>query len=410
MSPSQRHPAARRRGGATKPPGRSGSRPAAPGRTPSDRRPASGDAAGRLESLRKQADALRRRLRAAREFRIRLGALADKFAHLTRLSTELNTLDLDRLAKTAVEKTSLLLRAKYCSLFLYNYQLNELTLKRHNHPNEIAPRIAIRHHTNTIMGLALRTRRIVHIQDIDAYERENQVRFERTFADKYATRSCLCAPLMAGNLIVGILNIADRLDGAAFNEQEDLPAVEQISQILGIAIRNGVLFRELQNQARTDSLTQLDNYRSFHERLRSEIHRSLRYARSLALILFDIDNFKQINDRHGHPAGDYVLREIGRVVQAYVRREDLAARYGGDEIAIILPETPLAGAIIASERLLEVLRHHPFKYENQPLTVTVSIGVATLGADMNLSDFVRAADEALYRAKQKGKDRVEPGA
>lgn len=362
----------------------------------------------RLAPLRRRIASLRLKLRSVNELRHRSGALAEKLAQLTRLSTELNTLDLDKLAKTAVDKMALLLRAKYCSLFLYNYQTNELILKRHNHPNEITQRIAIRHHTNTIMGMALRSRQIVLIRDIDAYEREHRIKIERTFADKYATRSCISAPLMAGTLAVGILNVADRHDGISFDEREDLPALEQISQILGIAIRNGVLFRELQNQARTDSLTQLDNYRSFHERLRLEIHRSLRYARPLALVMCDIDNFKQINDRFGHPAGDSVLREIGRVVQAYVRREDLAARYGGDEIAIILPETPMVGAVSASERLLEVLRHHPFKYENRPLPITVSIGVAALGADMNLSDFVRAADEALYRAKQKGKNRVEP--
>jgi diguanylate cyclase (GGDEF)-like protein len=362
----------------------------------------------RLAPLRRRIASLRLKLRSVNELRHRSGALAEKLAQLTRLSTELNTLDLDKLAKTAVDKMALLLRAKYCSLFLYNYQTNELILKRHNHPNEITQRIAIRHHTNTIMGMALRSRQIVLIRDIDAYEREHRIKIERTFADKYATRSCISAPLMAGTLAVGILNVADRHDGISFDEREDLPALEQISQILGIAIRNGVLFRELQNQARTDSLTQLDNYRSFHERLRLEIHRSLRYARPLALVMCDIDNFKQINDRFGHPAGDSVLRELGRVVQAYVRREDLAARYGGDEIAIILPETPMVGAVSASERLLEVLRHHPFKYENRPLPITVSIGVAALGADMNLSDFVRAADEALYRAKQKGKNRVEP--
>jgi diguanylate cyclase (GGDEF)-like protein len=368
---------------------------------PAARKPA------RPEAPRQDVAAPRRRPATVDDLRGRLGGLNEKLNRLTRLSIEVNCLDLDRIAQVAVDKVSLMIRAKYCSLFLYDYQTNELALKRHNHPNEITQRIAIRHHTNTVMGMALRNRKVIFIRDFDEFERERRVRIERTFADKYATRSCICAPLMAGNLIVGILNFADRLDGGAFVETEDLPVVEQVSQMLGLAIRNGHLFREMQNQARTDSLTQLANYRSFHDQLRSELHRSLRYARPLSLLMCDIDHFKQINDRYGHPAGDHVLREIGQLVQSYVRREDLAARYGGDEIAIILPETPRAGAVTAAERLLEVLRSHPFVYEGHEIPLTLSVGIAVLNPEMNLSDFVRSADEALYRAKQKGRNRAE---
>jgi diguanylate cyclase (GGDEF)-like protein len=365
--------------------------------------PASAEA---LEALRQENADLRQSLSVVGDLRSRLGHLAEKLAMLTRLSQELNDLDIDRIAQVAVEKIPLMLNAKYCSFFLYNYQTNELVLKRHNHAQELHPRVAIRHHQNTIMGLALRTRRVVFIRDIEEYEREHEVQFERTFADKYATRSCICAPLMAGNFIVGILNFADRRDEASFEELEDLPVVEQVGQILGMAVRNCNLFKEVQNQARTDSLTKLANYRAFHEILRGEIRRSVRYVRPLALLMIDLDNFKGINDRFGHPAGDFALKEVSQIIRGYVRREDLAARYGGDELAVILPETPLAGARIVAERILDLVRSHPFTWEGGQIPISLSMGLAELSPEMSLADFVKAADEALYEAKQKGKNRV----
>lgn len=368
------------------------------------------ESASALAALQEENASLRQSLSVLGDLRVRLGALAEKMAMLTRLSQELNDLDLDRIAQVAVEKLTLMLNAKYCSLFLYNYQTNELVLKKHNHPNEITQRISIRHHQNTVMGMALRTRRAVFIPDLDEFEREHNVKIERTFADKYATRSCISAPLIVGNFIVGILNFADRMDDTAFEEMEDLPVVEQVSQVLGMAVRNCNLFREVQNQARTDSLTKLANYRAFHEQLRAEIRRSVRYVRPLALLMCDIDNFKQINDRLGHPAGDYALKEVSQLIRGFVRREDLAARYGGDEIAIILPETPRAGAKIVAERILELIRSHPFAFEGSQIPISLSMGVAAISPEMTLSDFVKAADDALYDAKQKGKNRVAVGA
>jgi len=174
-----------------------------------------------------------------------------------------------------------------------------------------------------------------------------------------------------------------------------------------MAIRNCKLFREGQNQAHTDALTGLRNYRAFHETLRTEMHRSQRYGRPLGLIMLDIDFFKELNDRFGHQAGDAALSELGKVIRAATRREDFAARYGGDEIAILLPETAPPGCLSVVRRLLASVREHKFLFEGKRLPFSISLGVAFFKPDMSITQMVGAADQALYRAKQEGRDRFE---
>ena len=281
---------------------------------------------------------------------------------------------------------------------------NDSQSQSHNHPEQISERIAIKHHRNTIMGLALARKRLVHITNFSEFERSNGVQFERTFAFKYASQSCISMPLMTGNFTVGILNFADKIDGSPFHELEDVPIVEQVSQVLAMAIRNCNLFREVQNQAKTDMMTRLANYRAFHENLRQEIHRSVRYLRPMTLIMLDVDNFKKINDRFGHQAGDAVLADVAQIIFKSIRREDFAARYGGDEIAIILPETPAVGAVSVARRLVGYTQEHPWTYNGQKMEVTVSVGLAGFLPEMTLTDFINAADQALLEAKARGKN------
>jgi diguanylate cyclase (GGDEF)-like protein len=172
-----------------------------------------------------------------------------------------------------------------------------------------------------------------------------------------------------------------------------------------MAIRNGKLFREVQNQAHTDVLTGLRNHRAFHETLRTEMHRSQRYGRPLGLVMLDIDSFKELNDRYGHQAGDAALQELGKVIRAATRAEDFAARYGGDEVAILLPETAPTGCLSVVRRLVKSVREHKFLFGGVRMPFSVSVGVAFFKPDMSITQLIGAADQALYRAKQAGKDR-----
>jgi|GEM_PF-1686609 len=167
---------------------------------------------------------------------------------------------------------------------------------------------------------------------------------------------------------------------------------------------------KLQSLAATDGLTGLINRRQFNLQLDSEIARSKRYRNPLSLALFDIDDFKKINDFYGHPTGDRILQELGHLISTNVRESDISARYGGEEFALILPETGQIDAYELLERLRLMIEHTVFCLPDNPMTVTISVGVAQLDPDHAESyDLIERADAALYQAKKQGKNQVVYG-
>jgi diguanylate cyclase (GGDEF)-like protein len=163
---------------------------------------------------------------------------------------------------------------------------------------------------------------------------------------------------------------------------------------------------ELETLARTDVLTGLANRREFMARLAQEAQRQQRGERPLAVVMLDVDHFKQVNDTHGHAAGDQVLSSLGRLLQGSVRQEvDLAARLGGEEFALLLPETDIEGAQRVARKIVEALRATPIHHGSQLLPVTISAGVAPV-RDGDGERALRLADDSLYEAKRQGRDRV----
>ena len=166
----------------------------------------------------------------------------------------------------------------------------------------------------------------------------------------------------------------------------------------------------LEQENITDPLMNIHNRRHFDRRLTEEMNRAHRYASPLALFLIDIDHFKNVNDTYGHDAGDNVLKEIAALLQDHVRRTDIVARYGGEEIAIIAPETTLEVAEVLGERLRESIENAvlaPANEEHPDIKATISIGIAGLESDTaNNERFIQCADIALYDAKEGGRNRV----
>jgi len=157
-----------------------------------------------------------------------------------------------------------------------------------------------------------------------------------------------------------------------------------------------------------DGLTQISNKRKFEDEAVREVARARRYGRPLSLLLFDIDRFKSINDERGHLCGDFVLKEVVRLVSDFFRKEQVFARVGGDEFAVLTPEAKLDGAKILGERLRSRVANHAFDYGGATFHTTCSFGIAELGPEMKSpEELYEAADQALYTAKRGGRDKVE---
>ena len=157
-----------------------------------------------------------------------------------------------------------------------------------------------------------------------------------------------------------------------------------------------------------DALTDIHNKRYLLEFLDRELARSARYQRPLALMMFDLDHFKSINDDMGHLGGDFTLREIASCVKGTIRKQELFARFGGEEFIVVLPETNDEGAFVVAKRLRVLVENHPFEYEGKSFPMTISVGVATTKGDETLtpSELIRQADDKVYQAKNLGRNRV----
>ncbi|HXY84983.1 MAG TPA: sensor domain-containing diguanylate cyclase [Gaiellaceae bacterium] len=212
----------------------------------------------------------------------------------------------------------------------------------------------------------------------------------------------LAVPMPGTAGTVGYIAIFTREADRQFSE-EDVAELELLAVRAGHAIENARRFREARQLADLDALTGLHNRRFFHETLSREVSRAHRYNRRLALIVFDLDDFKEVNDKIGHLAGDSVLAETADRVRGVVRAADIACRVGGDEFAIMLPEAGIEEADQLYRRIQSAVAGRPIPPAGR---LFLSAGVAELRPEDDVVSFFQRADDALYRAKDAGKGRV----
>ena len=215
-------------------------------------------------------------------------------------------------------------------------------------------------------------------------------------------RAALTVALRGDGETMGSLAAISRSSASAFSDATVFE-LESLARRAGPAISNALRFTEAREHAELDSLTGLHNRRLFYEFLAREIARGQRYERFVSLIVFDLDDFKRINDRIGHLGGDQVLAEVANRVRTVVRATDIACRVGGDEFAIILPESGRDDAELLADRISLAIRTHKVEKIG---ALKISAGVAELRAEDTAADLFERADHALYRAKNSGKARV----
>ena len=212
-------------------------------------------------------------------------------------------------------------------------------------------------------------------------------------------RHGLAVPIPGETGPIGFLSVFSRSAAHAFADG-DRQSLEDLAERAGPAIDNARRFREARQLADLDALTGLHNRRYFHETLSREVARAHRYGRRLALVVFDLDDFKAINDRIGHLAGDAVLAEVAERVRSVVRSADIACRVGGDEFGIILPESTLGDAEQLSRRMQQAVASRPI---GDVGNLALSAGAAALLPEDDGATFFKRADDALYQAKEGGK-------
>ncbi len=288
--------------------------------------------------------------------------------------------------------------AKLVSLYGFDEEHNRLLLLGKTHPHAIDQEVDLEAGSRQPMAEVARSRRLVFAENWDKAAASLERSLPARPGETYVTESFVIAPVVVGARLLGVLNMADPARPDGFDPQL-LRLVEPICNLIGLALSNARLFRDVQEQARTDGLTGLLNRRTFAIHLQREVLRAKRYESRLSLAMIDMDGLKQINDKHGHLAGDAAIQETSRRIAQTLRTIDIAARYGGDEFAIILPNTSLEQAERVVVRLTQAASSRPCFWNEQEIPIRFSVGVCQLEEDMTPNKLIEAADAALYAAK-----------
>jgi two-component system, cell cycle response regulator len=238
--------------------------------------------------------------------------------------------------------------------------------------------------------------------------------YDNLFRDAQAPNSIAILPINCRNRLVGSINLGSR-DKDRFTRHHATDFLARLGKICGVCLENTINRERLLISGLTDPLTELHNRRYLDRRLSEELSRASRYHQPLSCLFIDADHFKHINDNHGHQAGDSALRELATRIRSQLRASDVATRYGGEEFALLLPQTSLNEALLLAERIRHEVAATPVQLDDGgEIELTVSIGVSEtlpmLGKSQHKEvgeHLLASADQALYQAKANGRNRIE---
>ena len=325
---------------------------------------------------------------------------------ITPLARQINCLDIDRIADICIKSIPQLVSVQFASLYILDETNNMLHLYKHNHPFLINKIVSLNQTPTPLMVVAARSKELILVGDIDTHRKPVIRKSQRAFAENYRTKNCAIVPLVCQDRVVGVLNLADKIGSERF-DSGDIALIELFSQLVGASIGNVKLFEKIQRQATTDGLTGLVNHKTFYDILEKELWRLRRFGGQISLIMVDMDNLKKINDVYGHRAGDKAIREVSKRIKGCIRQIDTAARYGGDEFAVILLNTSLPEATVVAQRMVNAVAGSPTTWNKEEIPLSISVGLGQYDAESTPEDVTSRSDQALYAAKQAGKNTVK---
>ena len=251
-----------------------------------------------------------------------------------------------------------------------------------------------------LVGYAASEQRPIIVPDLQKEQRD------ASLPKPKAVRGAMVVPIVSEGVTIGAVLFTSALAGAFTFDQQRL--VDRLIRLASVGIQNARLHSKTLELAETDSMTGLLTNRAYQERLDAEFRKAQATKQSLALLILDVDYFKHVNDTYGHPQGDELLRQLGEVIRQHARKDDICCRYGGDEFTVVMPQTIKAEAAMVAGRVRQAVEDRVFQLDGATAKITISVGVAGYPQDTATRPaLVKAADDALYTAKQSGRNNVK---
>lgn len=305
---------------------------------------------------------------------------------------------IDEVVRNLVNEMKGLLDAARCSVLIVDEDSQKLAFHDSSGLNEWERQNISFRLGEGIAGWVAKHKQALLLEDV-----ENDPRFLKFSGQDARFSSMICVPLEMRRRLVGVMSLTTEKPEHIFTE-DDLELVILLAAHISLALESHRLY-ELSVM---DGLTQIYNRRYLDQRLSEELSDSRRHERPLTIALLDLDHFKNLNDKFGHLAGDKVLCEVTETISDMLREHDVVARYGGEEFALVLSSTPQAAGLDLGERVRKTIAERGFRYEDQELPVTISLGLASFPENGSTKDgLLKAADQALYKAKEAGRNQVK---
>ncbi len=318
------------------------------------------------------------------------------------------SLDTSAILSIIVKEVAGVIGASRCSIVLIHNDGTGYVLASHEDPEVVDLRINLANYPE--IQEVIRTKRPLTLEDISSHPIMSSLGQP---LDKLQGMSVLVVPIVFEEHVLGTLFLRARREEKRFTEKE-MDFCRIIANASFHALKNAKTFEEineekkrLSNIAITDQLTNLYNHNFFYTRLEEEFERTMRYGGNVSLIMMDIDNFKRINDTHGHREGDKVLKAVSHLIKSSVRKSDIVSRYGGEEFTVILPQTTIEGAVGEAERIRALVEGYGYiGLHGENITVSSGVAACPNGKVKDAGGLVSLADRALYLAKDAGKNCV----